>query len=1086
MFLSCSSPLWIMTQAKIDDPKTPRPDDVEFDNDAYTNPKYAGTVWYIADHLKDPTKPIIPLAALPPAKRQLDADFIDSISDALGLGNIKPRDRIRHGHRNLSTCSLTSVVAANWSGAYKYAKDITEQVGDEVKNGWVELPLPVPSTWPFRLEQQNGISQGLKENGDPKVRRATDKGHGPDSVNECIELASKLKLCTNLQIGRGAAILTTADEGPRATPNDDEDPNDPSTVADDHRTYLWKIDLTAAYRQVLIHILCLWMCHTSWDGNVYLDRRMQFGDKSAVEGFQSITNLLLCAAQAAIDGDVAMRAAVPHAAHLWQYIDARPTNGAFRRWELERLNAFGEGPQLRLNHTDGYIDDFMGSVYGRRRAYAVAAVHRAFIGEGGANFPLKASKECLPMPSMVALGGSIDTDSKLATLSDERAEKYSTQAEEVLNSTRFDSDEFHQYTSRLVSAAQYEPAGRAWLVSSFCAMRQARRRSAKKGRRTQVVVGPGVKSEARFWLQRLYRPAGIALFPRSQFPPSDDPRHRVGWFDASTSWGMGGAFLLRRGSGFVCYFFYYEWTADQQWHVNVLEAVAGLTLLVAGHRVSPAPFVSEFGDNNVANSSARRNATPNLQIAEVLHVRADFVAQELITTRQLRVSTDDNVLGDPLSRGPKYMNKFREEATKMGATSFVRMEVPEMILSMLVTLAALHPHVLQEESESREERRSKLSRPIRSPSPGAQSSSSERLCTISALGIQRTNWRYVASFAGLDTMFDVARGLGGEPACGSDNYGLARALWQQRTKRVCFSSFATYRSMLTDPEQRAHHLTRVLIYLSGPPCIDFSIAGGQRGTEGNTGQLFLDDAEGALETDAPIVISEIVLGILDEKLITFLRQKVDRLRLRYVACWRVLRCNRHGDRFTNRRRIFIVGIKAKYLRAGLCADSVDLFPPDRPADVSPGLGDIIDPSSHNDASLCFTELDRLKWLPPRELPIGYDGLRLVAKVDDSDRIGHHVYDPAGAASTIRTDGDGPGLATGLYWFDGTCRRLSFREAARTHSIPESTINEIETFVTTTIYDKSRQQKELFRLIGNSIPSLTLHDVVRHLMSLLNW
>ena len=72
------------------------------------------------------------------------------------------------------------------------------------------------------------------------------------------------------------------------------------------------------------------------------------------------------------------------------------------------------------------------------------------------------------MPSMVALGGSIDTDSKLATLSDERAEKYSTQAEEVLNSTRFDSDEFHQYTSRLVSAAQYEPAGRAWLVSSFC------------------------------------------------------------------------------------------------------------------------------------------------------------------------------------------------------------------------------------------------------------------------------------------------------------------------------------------------------------------------------------------------------------------------------------------------------------------------------------------------------------------------------------------------------------------------------------------------------------------------------------------
>ena len=288
-----------------------------------------------------------------------------------------------------------------------------------------------------------------------------------------------------------------------------------------------------------INLLFLWMCHTPWDGQVYLDRRMQFGDKSTVEGFQSVTNLLLRAAQAVIDGDAAMRATVPHAAHLWQYIDARPTNEAYRRWEPERLNEFGEGPQLRLNHTDGYIGGFMGAVYGRRRSCAVATVHRAFIGKGGADFPLKASKEYLPMPSMVALGGSLDIDSGLATLPDERAARYSAQTQEVLDSTRFDSDEFHQYTSRLVvSAAQYEPAGRAWLVSSFCTMRQARRRSTKKGRRTRVFAGPGVKSEAHFWLRLLSRPAGIALVPRLQFSPSDDPRRRIGWFSASASWGM--------------------------------------------------------------------------------------------------------------------------------------------------------------------------------------------------------------------------------------------------------------------------------------------------------------------------------------------------------------------------------------------------------------------------------------------------------------------------------------------------------------------------------------------------------------------
>ena len=156
-------------------------------------------MWYIADHIRDPIKPIIPLAALRPAGRQLNADFIGTISAALDHDDKRPADRVRHGHRNLSLCSLTSLVAANWAGAYKYAKDTTEQVNDEVKNKWVEQPLLVPSTWPFRLEQQNGISQGVKENGEPKVRRATDKGHGPNSVNGCIELVSKLKLCTNLQ-----------------------------------------------------------------------------------------------------------------------------------------------------------------------------------------------------------------------------------------------------------------------------------------------------------------------------------------------------------------------------------------------------------------------------------------------------------------------------------------------------------------------------------------------------------------------------------------------------------------------------------------------------------------------------------------------------------------------------------------------------------------------------------------------------------------------------------------------------------------------------------------------------------------------
>ena len=107
-------------QAKMADPKTPRPDDVEFDNGDYTNPKYAGTIWYIADHLKDPTKPSTPLALVKPQRRQLDAKFIDGFADARNHDDKRPQARVRHGHRKLPTCSLTSVVAANWADAYKY------------------------------------------------------------------------------------------------------------------------------------------------------------------------------------------------------------------------------------------------------------------------------------------------------------------------------------------------------------------------------------------------------------------------------------------------------------------------------------------------------------------------------------------------------------------------------------------------------------------------------------------------------------------------------------------------------------------------------------------------------------------------------------------------------------------------------------------------------------------------------------------------------------------------------------------------------------------------------------------------------
>ena len=290
----------------------------------------------------------------------------------------------------------------------------------------------------------------------------------------------------------------------------------------------------------------------------------------------------------------------------------------------------------------------------------------------------------------------------------------------------------------------------------------------------------------------------------------------------------------------------------------------------------------EFGDNNVANASARKMATPNLQVAQVLRRRATFVKDEQITTRQFRVTTHDNVLGDPLSRGPKYMSLFKKNARDQGATSFVRMKTPAIIFSLLGELAELHPMVVRVEEQQRALRLQTPVRQRRSPSPSAtaQAHTSKRTHSLQDLGISRNRWRYVANFARLGTMLEIAGELGGSPACGADNHGPARVFWESRTGRVCFADFATFREIVADPEQRAHHLDRVLIYLPGPPRINFSIAGFQLGTAGGTGQLFLDDAACALETDAPIVVSEIVLGILDQHLKVFLDRKVATLRLR--------------------------------------------------------------------------------------------------------------------------------------------------------------------------------------------------------------
>ena len=164
----------VQPQANIANPKTKHPATLVWSNEDYTNPKYVGTIWWIADHLRNPANPIVPLSTIPHHSSQLDADFFDAISDALDYCDKRVADRIRFGHRNMADHNLDSVLSANWAGALLHHKEIDKQVKAEQATGWVGDSMYTPSTWPFIVDPQGAV-QGVKDDGSPKARRTTDK-----------------------------------------------------------------------------------------------------------------------------------------------------------------------------------------------------------------------------------------------------------------------------------------------------------------------------------------------------------------------------------------------------------------------------------------------------------------------------------------------------------------------------------------------------------------------------------------------------------------------------------------------------------------------------------------------------------------------------------------------------------------------------------------------------------------------------------------------------------------------------------------------------------------------------------------------
>ena len=104
--------------------------------------------------------------------------------------------------------------------------------------------------------------------------------------------------------------------------------------------------------------------------------RAMFGDRSMVMRFQDLSNSMLWFGERLIMGCKYERSLVPELADAFDAIDSHPPSPAELRWIRDRLAHGLEGADLLACRQHAYIDDFIGSAVGRRRAFATKRVGR--------------------------------------------------------------------------------------------------------------------------------------------------------------------------------------------------------------------------------------------------------------------------------------------------------------------------------------------------------------------------------------------------------------------------------------------------------------------------------------------------------------------------------------------------------------------------------------------------------------------------------------------------------------------------------------------------------------------------------------
>ena len=642
-----------------------RPDPLHATEAECLNPAARGWVWAFStiDLKWHPLRPSSWPDDPPPG--EIEAAIVVQYAREHGFSDMEIVSYMAHGFPAPEMARET-VIGPPHVGALKSMEALDKATGKDRERGWVKFGYLLPPMWPMRADPMNiAWRHG-------KGRLTTDKSMqlvpGVDSYNECVDLDAmpSIEYVSVAMLGRATSILLSA--------------NVPVKV--------WGFDLEAYFRKTGKQRFDVWKSGFCLSDGYGVDERIQFGQREA----PVLTGRQSCFLVWAIRREIRKRdAEFPvRDARLREWLEQRAANVSDEStcwWQRDTLS-------FVLMFVDDVgaasIDDPLFFADGRpwmvERGGETVQMTRAWMHYETAIELIREfghtdaeGKGVTPADRMLFLGVTLDVDTRLMSLSEEKCESYKGEIQEALGGTAVNGSiaaPAHLMTSlmhKLLHASSVIPLGRQHM---FHIMKAMRIETALAG--GAKPLGKAAIAELEWWAEMLDRDMpkrGVPMAVRSIFPDPTAEGVVVSYSDASreltnpTESGFGAWAVI---AGEVLYI-EGRWSDKEaaELDINTLELAAmdmgSFTFMkharLAGVEVT---HLYEFTDNTSAEASAERGKPKSEKLGRLITRRYDALYKFGVAATATRVTSVDNDIADGLSRGGEQLAQALRLAAAAG------------------------------------------------------------------------------------------------------------------------------------------------------------------------------------------------------------------------------------------------------------------------------------------------------------------------------------------------------------------------------------------------------------------------------------